>query len=183
MFIIYIYSINILFGSSLRIIQWGDTHHTYFISVAPCTEGWPQWYRVAESSWWCPEKWETKRTSRWTGNGSTARVPATWCESSINTTSSLASWDKEWIRRSLSLGISSQVHWIARNIWQVPFDLHLCYKFEESKTSHRYHLCYKIYSLTCWQLKMCTRSIISLCHLYLSQPPLSRVSFILQNKL
>ena len=91
--------------------------------IVSCTKGRPQWYRVAKSGQWCQEKWETKKTSRWTGNGSPARVSTTWSECPINTTSALAPWDGEWVRSSLSLGISSQVHWIDRNISQVSFVL------------------------------------------------------------
>ena len=94
------------------------------ISVASCTEGWPQWYRVARSSSWYPERWETKGTSRWTGNGPPATVTTTWWGSSINATSSLAFWDREYSRSSLPLDTPSQVHWIDRNIRQVPFALH-----------------------------------------------------------
>ena len=126
----------------IRLIQ---IHHRDIfithISVAPCTKGWPQWCRVGRSSAWHPEVWQTKTTSTWVGNGSPAKVTTPWCECPSNTTSSLAWWDKKWVRSSLSLGISSQMHWIARNIWQV------------------YHLCYMMYSPTCWQLKIWTLTL------------------------
>ena len=134
------------------------TYSLHFISVASCTEGWPQWYRVARSSPCCPEMWETKRTSRWTGNGSPARATTTWCGYLIKTTSSLARWDREWVRSSLPLGAPSQVHWIDRNIWQVPFVLQ------------------DIQSKTCWELRSNNHLVSPLS---LSQPLLSRVSFTL----
>ena len=96
-----------------------DSNILHFFYVAPCAEGWSQWYRVERSSHWCPEIWKTKGPSRWIGNGSPAGVTRTWCQCPTHTALSMAFWDRGWVGGSLPLGISSQVHWIEKNISQV----------------------------------------------------------------
>jgi len=63
-----------------------------FVPVEPGTEGWSQWCGTAGGSWWCPEIWQAKWSSRCLGSCSPAGVTRGRPKHFTNTTSAMAFW-------------------------------------------------------------------------------------------